>query len=352
MTTTDHRDGATPIAVPSARARQVAETYSIRPGWLALTAVALVAVGLGEIPLAYQYAPLAVSVLLLGLPHGAVDHLVIARQRGERLTARWLAVVAGIYLVFGVAYGLVWFVFPVAAFVFFIFVTWFHWGQGELYPLLDIVGASYLRAPSQQALTVLVRGGAPMLVPLAAFPDQYEFVATSLTGLFDPGAAAALAPVFESGPRLAVGAVYGAAVLLTIALGYLRTDERGPWLVDAGEMGLLSAFFLLVPPILAVGIYFCFWHSLRHIVRTVLLDDVSATALDRSEGTAVARRFARDAAPMTTGALLGLGLLHVLVPREPSGLSGLVALYLVLIAVLTLPHVVIVSWLDREQGIF
>jgi Brp/Blh family beta-carotene 15,15'-monooxygenase len=217
---------------------------------------------------------------------------------------------------------------------------------------LDLVGAKYLRAPSQQLLTVLVRGGAPMVVPLVAFPGQYEFVATSLIGLFDPGAAATLAPVFETGPRLAIGTAYGATVVLTVLLGYRRAGERGPWLVDTGEMVLLSGFFLLVPPILAIGIYFCFWHSLRHVVRTVLLHDGSATALDHGNVTAVARQFATDAAPMTAGALVFLGLLYVLVPRAPGELSGLVALYLVLIAVLTLPHVVIVSWLDREQGVF
>ncbi|MXR51091.1 beta-carotene 15,15'-dioxygenase, Brp/Blh family [Halovenus sp. WSH3] len=338
--------------VPSVRARRVAAAYSIRPGWLALVAAAVVAVAVGEIPLSYQYAPLVVSAVLLGLPHGAVDHLVIARQRGEGLTVRWLALVAGIYAVFGVAYGLVWFRWPVAAFVFFILMTWFHWGQGELYPLLNIVGATYLRAPSQQALTVLVRGGAPMAVPLVAFPDQYEFVATSLIGLFDPGAAAALAPLFEPGPRTAVGVVYGTAVVVTILLGYVRAGQRQPWLVDAGEMVLLSVFFLVVPPILAVGVYFCFWHSLRHIIRTVMLHDRSTTALDRADIAPVARQFARDAAPMTAGALVFLGLLYLLVPREPGDLSGLVALYLVLIAVLTLPHVVIVSWLDREQSVF
>jgi Brp/Blh family beta-carotene 15,15'-monooxygenase len=343
---------ATRIAVPSARAREVAATYSIRPGWVVLAAVAVVAVAVGEIPLTYQYAPLVVSVLALGLPHGAVDHLLIARQRGEGLTVRWLGIVAGIYLVFGAAYGLVWFQFPVAAFVFFILLTWFHWGQGELYPLLDIVGAEYLRAPSQQALTVVVRGGAPMAVPLVAFPDQYEFVATSLVGLFDPAAAEALAPAFTTEARAAVGVVYGLAVAATIGLGWVRTGSRDPWLVDTGEMLGLTAFFLLVPPILAVGVYFCFWHSLRHIVRTVLVHDDSAAAVDRGKIGAVAGQFAKDAAPMTAGALALLGVLYLLVPRAPGELSELVALYLVLIAVLTLPHVVIVSWLDREQAVF
>jgi Brp/Blh family beta-carotene 15,15'-monooxygenase len=342
----------TRIAAPTATARSVAASYSIRPGWVALVVVAAVSLVVGDIPRPYQYAPLVVSVLLLGLPHGAVDHLVIARQRGEPLAVRWLALVGGIYLVFGAAYGIIWVVWPVGAFVFFILLTWFHWGQGELYPLLDLVGASYLRARSQQVLTVIVRGGAPMLVPLIAFPGEYEYVAGTLVGLFDEGAATSLGPLFEPRARLAVAALYGTALLLTVGLSYLRTAEREPWLVDAGELLLLTAFFLAVPPILAIGVYFCFWHSLRHVVRTVLLHDDSASALDRQQVQMPTWQFARDAAPMTAGALALLGLLYLLVPRTPGGTADLVGLYLVLIAMLTLPHVVVVTWLDREQAVW
>ena len=38
-------------------------------------------------------------------------------------------------------------------------------------------------------------------------------------------------------------------------------------------------------------------------------------------------------------------------PETPAGIADLVALYLVLIAVLTLPHVAIVTWLDRTQDV-
>jgi len=345
MTATD-RTSLTPVV------RTVAESYSIRPGWVVLGVVAVFAVLVGDIPLAYQYAPLVLSVLLIGLPHGAVDHLVIPRQRGESLTARWLAVVGGIYLCFGLAYGLVWFWFPVAAFLFFIGLTWFHWGQGELYPLIDIVGATYVRDPIQQALTILVRGGAPMLVPLVAFPDQYEFVAASLIGLFDPATATSLAPLFGTEPRVAVATVYGIAVVVTILRGYVLTSSQAPWRIDAGELLGLTLFFLTVPPILAIGIYFCFWHSLRHVIRTVLVHEQSVTALERRRLSTAAWQFVRDATPMTIGALVLLGGLYLLVPESPAGTAELVALYLVLIAVLTLPHVVIVSWLDREQAIF
>jgi Brp/Blh family beta-carotene 15,15'-monooxygenase len=332
-------------------ARQTTATYTIRAGWVALAALAVLSLAVGDLPRTVQYVPLVASVLLLGLPHGAVDHLLVARQRGDALSVRWLALVGGIYAVFGLAYAAVWFVWPVAAFGFFILLTWFHWGQGELYPLADLVGASYLHAPGQRALTVLVRGGAPMALPLVAFPGEYEFVATTLVELFDAGAAAALAPVFEPGARLAVGAGYGALVVLTLGAGYVRASDRSVWLVDAGEVLGLTAYFLVVPPILAVGWYFCVWHSLRHVGRTVLLDDRAARALDRGLVGPALRRFARDALPMTALALVFLGALALLVPTAPGSLAGLVGLYLVLVAVLTLPHVVVVTWLDREQGI-
>jgi len=337
--------------ITTARARRVASSYSIRPGWVALGAVGLLSLSVGSIPRSYQYAPLLVSVLVLGLPHGAVDHLVGPRQRGDRLTVRWLAAVGAVYLVLGAAYGLVWFLWPVAAFAGFILLTWFHWGQGELYPLLAFVDASYIRAPGQRALTVLARGGAPMLVPLVAFPGEYEFVATALVGLFDASAADSLAPLFEPGARLLVGVLYGTLVLATLGLGYLRAEERRPWLVDAGELCLLTAFFLVVPPILAIGVYFPFWHSLRHVSRTAVLDRPSVRALEDGRIWPVVGRFARDAAPMTAGALALLGGLYLAVPSTPAGTTDLLALYLVLIAVLTLPHVAIVTWLDRAQGV-
>ena len=332
-------------------ARGVASSYVLGTGWVVLTVVAILSVALGPFPRPYQYAPLVVSVVLLGLPHGAVDPLLALRQRGEPVTPRWLAAVGGVYLLLGAAYGLVWFLWPVAAFAGFILLTWFHWGQGELYPLLAFADASYLREPGQRALTVLVRGAAPMLVPLVAFPGEYEFVAASLVGLFDPGAADALAPLFEPQARLVVGAVYAVLALVTLGLGSVRATDRRPWRIDAGEVGLLTAFFLTVPPILAIGVYFCAWHSLRHISRTVFLDGRSVALLDRGRISPVLRRFARDAAPLTAAALALLGGLYLVVPETPASTADLVALYLVLIAVLTLPHVAIVTWLDRAQNV-
>ncbi|MEF8779404.1 MAG: Brp/Blh family beta-carotene 15,15'-dioxygenase [Haloferacaceae archaeon] len=333
-------------------ARLNAERIALGGG---MAAVALgIGVGLlgGSIPLAYQYLPLVASAILLGVPHGAVDHLVLPRSRGDPVTPRSLAFVGALYLVVGAAYAAVWFRAPAAAFVLFLLFTLLHWGQGDVYALLELSGATHLRSPALRAATAVVRGGLPMLVPLVAFPDQYRFVAGTLVGLFDPGGAAALDPAFRPAVRAGVAVGFGAVIAATLAAGYRRATAFRPWAVDAGETLLLVAYFGLVPPVLAIGLYFPLWHSLRHVLRTMLVDDRAASALTEGAIRRAFRRFARDAAPLTAAAFLVLGAIALTVPYAPATVPDVLGLYLVFIAVLTLPHVIVVSLLDREQGIW
>ena len=309
----------------------------------------------GTISLAYQYVPLVVSAIVLGVPHGAVDHLVLPRARDVPVTRRSLAFVGGVYLLVGGSYAAIWVLAPAVAFVLFIVVTLLHWGQGDVYALVELTGASHLSTRWIRASTALVRGGLPMLVPLVAFPEQYRFVAATVIGSFDPGAVGALDTVFTPEVRLVVGLGFGLVIAATLGIGYrraVRTNAVRPWLTDAGETLSLIAYFGLVPPILAIGLYFPLWHSLRHILRTMLLDDVAAAALStRSTGTAFLR-FTREAAPLTAVALVILGAVWVAVPETPTTVSDAAGVYLAFIAVLTLPHVVVVSLLDRELDLW
>jgi Brp/Blh family beta-carotene 15,15'-monooxygenase len=335
------------------------------PVWIALAIVALpFALGL-SVPLWVQYVPFLASVLVLGLPHGAVDHLAAARLTDSEAGSegpidRPLAAVGALYVLAGGAYLLAWSLAPAAAFVFFIVLTWFHWGQGDLYVLTVLPERTHLRSPAQRLLCVFLRGGLPMIVPLLAFPAVYREVARAVTGLFDSSAIALLDPVFAFGTRLVLGVGLAALSLGALALGYRRADEalqRRTWRLDAAEMALLWGYFLLVPPILAIGLYFCLWHSLRHVVRAIALGDessagttgIGAPDADRSVVREFAR-FAREAAPLTAGALVIFAGLYVLAPV--ADVLGLIALYLVLLAILTLPHVLVVTWMDGKQGIW
>ncbi|MFB6140797.1 MAG: Brp/Blh family beta-carotene 15,15'-dioxygenase [Halosimplex sp.] len=315
--------------------------------WLPVAAATLAfAAGL-SVPRAWRYAPLAVSVVAFGLPHGAVDWAALPRAATGRLDRRWLAVVGLVYLAFGGAYAVGWFVAPFPAAVGFLALPWFHWGQGELLPLDAVVGADHLDAPRRRALTVALRGALPMGAPLLAFPDRYRAVLASFVAPFG-GTVPARPPAPDV--RLAVGAALVGLTVATLAGGSRAAANRRAWAVDAGETVLLWAYFLVVPPVFAVGLYFCCWHAPRHVARVLALDDRTVDALERGRLTGALGRFAREAALPTVVALAGCVALWRAAPAPTATLEGAVAVYLVAVAVLTLPHVVVVTWLDRLAG--
>lgn len=319
------------------------------PAYAVLGAGALLAASV-ELPTSLRLAPLVASVVVLGLPHGAIDHLAPARAAGEPVTRRTLAAVGVLYLVLMAVYTAAWLAVPAVAFALFIAMTWFHWGQGDLYVVL--AEGDHLRTVPQRLLCVAARGALPMLVPLVAFPGVYREVAGLLVDRFDPGGAAGLEPLFTPEARAVVGGLVAVLVGGHLALGYLRGGATTAWRTDAVETVGLVAFFLVVPPILAVGLYFCVWHSARHLARLAHVDSEAAAALRADRPWAAARRVARDAAPLTAASLLVLGVLYVLAPAPPADPAEAVGLYLVFIAVLTLPHVVVVTWMDRAEGVW
>lgn len=328
---------------PSLR-RTLAETLT-RPVW-ALFVLVAVPFALGvSIPRPVAYVPLVASALLFGMPHGAVDHVATARLADVSVW-RGLAVVTVPYVLLGGAYLGAWYLAPVVAAAAFVALTWLHWGQGDVYFLLAVTGQRP-RTRAQRLLALVVRGGLPMVVPLVAAPEVYRAVVAEWAGLFGADLAP-IEPLFGLDARLALGGGLAALTLVSLALD---AGEAG-WGVDAIELAVLWAFFLVVPPVLAVGLYFCLWHSPRHVARVMALDETTASALRDVDLTRALWRFARVAAPLTVAALALIGALALLVPSPPSTLAGWVGLYLVGIATLTLPHAAVVTWMDRRQGVW
>ena len=330
-------------------ARAALGRAAVATGWLPVVAVLVAAAALPAIPETYRYLPLVASAVLFGMPHGAGDYVVYPRATAGRVTARGVAAVVALYALLGGAYLAAWFLAPVPAAVGFVLLTWFHWGQGDLYVLRDLFGVDHLDSLAGQALAVLVRGGLPMLVPLLGFPERYRAVVDTFVAPF--GASTGTWWLFSPAGRLALGVGFALATVLALARGWARAGDRRGWRLDAAETGLLWVFFLAVPPVLAVGVYFCLWHSVRHIARVVLLEPGAVAALaDRRWGRPLGR-FALEAAVPTALALALIAGLWAVAPPAAT-VAGATGLYLVGIAVLTLPHTVVVTALDRAQGIW
>lgn len=324
------------------------------PSWIIIALVVLPFWFGVSVPPVVQYIPLVISILLLGLPHGAIDHFALPRVRGRHPTWRAIGFVFLVYAILSTAYALGWFLLPAAALIFFILMTWAHWGQGDLYAMLAFTGANYLQSQVQRVLAVLVRGGLPMLVPLLSFPEWYRRVATRILSLFGIESITTLDWVFQTDTRVALEAGFTAVVVGYLVLGYRRAtkDSQSTLVLDAGETLLLGIYFLTVPPVLAIGVYFCVWHSYRHIARLILLEPESHTAIQNQQLWPGLRRFMKEATPLTLASLGILAGFYVLVPNAPTNLFGWISLYLVLLAVITLPHVVIVGVMDYEQSVW
>ncbi|WP_347060177.1 beta-carotene 15,15'-dioxygenase, Brp/Blh family [Blastococcus sp. HT6-30] len=274
-------------------------------------------------------AAVLVAGLLLGLPHGAVDHLVPAWRFGwppTRLAlfgAGYAGLAAGAYLAFTTA--------PAPALLLFVLVSAWHFGSGET-AFADLRAGRPVRP---RPVASLVLGGLVLLVPL-------------LRGLGTPGSdtatlAAAVAPGWGGVPT---GAATASVAVLTGAAGVLAVSlaRRHRWM-EAGETVLVGTVVLLVPPLAAFGVYFGAWHSVRHVARVVAEDPANGADLVAGRLAAPLRRFALAAGVPTAAVLVALAALW----SWADGWRGLVATDLPLLAALTLPHVLVVAWVDRTQ---
>ncbi|PZF59472.1 beta-carotene 15,15'-monooxygenase [Curtobacterium sp. MCBD17_013] len=326
----------------------------LRPASVVLGAVLVACVALRvaevQLPPAVQLVPFALSLVVFGLPHGALDHLVPVRMRATARAPLSVFVVVVAYLVLGSATAVLWWAAPLVGFAGFIALTWFHWGQGDLW-----VRQSVETRPASVPLavgTVVVRGGIPMLVPFVTQPAVYRQVLLDTAGVVRHVPPGDVAAVFQPTVRVAVGVVFAATVLLTVLAeacsARAHPAQRRAFGRDLGATLFLVAFFAVVPAVLAVGLYFCLWHALRHIVRLELLDPASASDLRAGRPVRPFLRFARDAWPVTAIATAMLVALALLRRGEGSPLG----VYLALIAALTVPHVAVVAWMDRRQGVW
>lgn len=337
------------VGVPAEARRAVAATVVLPSGILVLVLTLAFAAGL-RVPETVLFLPFAASLVLFGLPHGAMDHLVPSRLARRTPDA---GSVLGVVLAYGVLSCLylgLWFAAPVAAFAAFVCVTAYHWGAGDLHAMMFFGSPGLVRTRRiTRALLLAGRGCAPMLVPLVFFPDAFRAVAADAVGLFGADAVA-LRVLFEPGLRAALFAGLAALVALSLVLAARDLGgDRASLLPVVVETVLLLAFFAVVPPVLAVGVYFALWHAPRHIARLVLLEPASSGSGYGLRGLA---RFGRDTAPLTGISLLLLAGLYFAVPSGAGDAGTLLGLYLVLISVLTLPHAVVVSWMDGRQGVW
>jgi len=218
--------------------------------WFSLVAAAVGVAAFVAVPgLRGRDVPaLALIGLLLGAPHGAVDHLLPQSgawsQRGGSLLRRAIPYVGVVAVVLAISL-----VTPVIGIALIIVLSVVHLGACDA----ALRHERRYQIPRFGFVAILAYGGPIGFVSFARWPAEVR----EIFRVISPDIADVL--------RLPM---YCAAVATVLAIGVfvVAAARERAWL-DVAEVMVLLALFLAVPPLAAFGIYFAMWHSLRQYVR-------------------------------------------------------------------------------------
>ena len=291
-----------------------------------------------------EWLPLAVSLLVFGLPHGAVDHLEIVRLTGRPLSSPTVLLSLLAYLLAAAGVIALWSVAPTVCFAGFIALTWLHWGQGDLWFALRHEDGNRRPLPARLSLVAL-RGALPMLGPLAWDPSAYRRIFEATTVLF--GSVDTSAAGWQTASELGLVTL---VILLFVHLlvGRHVGSSADRW-IDLGETITLLALFAVVPAVFAVGLYFCAWHGPRHLVRLARLRTDRPAASWSAVGTTLRQSIPLTVVSIAGGLAIGLWLVST---SSSNTLADWFGWYLVLISGLTVPHVTVVFWMDQTEHLW
>ncbi len=286
-----------------------------RAFWTSLFALAACISGLTD----HEYAELfVVGALVVGLSHGAVDHLLSGgRYIGESLTfyVAYLAMLA--------VMGLLWFMTPAGATWAFFLVSAYHFGQSDFLTTDE--------SPDGTPLLWWSRGLLIVISPLSAWPEQSsEFISLLVA---DSGAIAQF--VMNSDvPRWSIPLWLLAAHLGVLGPAVMSRSAKVRIAVEAVALALLMT---LTPPFIGFAVYFVTWHTAAHWrwVRARLNPRNLIHLLVM-------------ATPMTV--LAAVGLVGLYYWFQPTG-GSLLRWSIIGVSALAVPHMVVVEMTSRVTSL-
>ena len=269
---------------------------------------------------------LAVIALAVGIPHGALDHLVTLPK------AQPLKMAFFITIYIAIALAAIWAILQwnVWGFIAVVLMSATHFGIGDSAFISEL---NHLKGNTSSKFPVWAYAPAAGLLPVV-IPLVNSRSTEALTKVNDSlinwhyG--------YTSEIQIAVAAI---ATLSAMAL-ISRKRYR-----DLLDLTLLAALASVAPPLVAFAVYFGCWHAMRHTAR---LTSLLPRCLDAYERNNSRRAFALaviPGLPALAGTLIFVALLAGFSQNNVS--DTFLWLTLVTIWALTVPHMIVTAKLDR-----
>ncbi len=287
-------------------------------------------------------AALVSSLLLFGLPHGAADWWVMRLAAGRRWTLPTQAGAAAVYvLAAGLALAF-WRWRPGWALLGFFALTTWHFGSAEASVLMP--RRRTFRDPVWWLFAV-GRGLLVVFMALAFRPAEAARVLEPFAGLGE-GVAESLAALLRAAlPLVWIGTILQILAIRLDARMHLDRAGRQRFAWNVLETCVLLMLFRLAPPLWSFVTYWIAFHAWRHILR---LERVMTPEGEALPWWRMLLDFHRRTLVLTLLSLPGLGLVFWAWPLLRGG-PGAVAAYLILLSALTVPHALVIGWLDRAR---
>ncbi len=297
---------------------------------IAVSAVILLSLAfsriIDETDISWQVA-IALVALAVGIPHGALDHLVTL----PRASIKRMSLFILVYVLIAALAVLAILQWNVYGFIGVVVMSALHFGIGDTAFINELERAKgSVRANRlTQILYAVTAGALPVVIPLTNKESTSALAAVNDVLINWHGG------LDEELINLVTG-MYLVTVLV------LSANRRWRDLIDINLL-LLLAFF--TPPLVAFAAYFGTWHAMRHTARLTLNLRSSQESLSNNQSAKAFRQAVLPGVPALVGTFivsLGIALF------TPGKLSDeFLWLSLVVVWALTVPHMMVTARLDK-----
>ena len=269
---------------------------------------------------------IALIALAIGIPHGALDHLVTLPRSSVKKMALFITLYVAVAVIAVIAL-LTW---NVVGFILVVIMSAVHFGIGDAAFISEIDRRSEEKKRFQKYLYATAAGTLPVVIPLVS--DK----STSALEKVNP----ALVDWHQGlNNDLALW------VMLITAFALLRLVQRRR---DGEAIDLVLLYLLAVtaPPLVAFAVYFGCWHAMRHTARLTLTLPSSQEAFTKGSAKGAFIRAVLPGTPALVGTFVIAALIVLL--RGDSLDDQFLWVTLVVVWALTVPHMAVTARLDRK----
>ena len=267
------------------------------------------------------------SVFLIGIPHGAIDHIVSSELFGTGRNIQGHLLFYGSYLIIMLLLGLVWIFIPIIGMIIFLAISIYHFGQADM--------EDFLITKQKQPIWYILRG--TFIIGLIVFSSAdvtYPIISSAMNISVDL--------FYSIMPPAFLAVMFILLVYITFTFFSVIKKDISSIKVFTLESIVLTLLFLISGPLIGFALYFAIWHSSGHIVELQQFFESKGRTLSLLQ-------FYKLAIPFTLVSIAGLIFL-LYIQNIFQVEEQFLTLMFILISVLTLPHMLIVDRMYSEKS--